>query len=54
MNFESCGPFLFPRERTGQWQKEFWQVVENYWEGLSNAIAQLKHLISDNYEFSMG
>jgi hypothetical protein len=47
MNFESCGPFLFPRERTGQWQKEFWQVVDNYWEGLSNAIGCYAFCISN-------
>ena len=38
LNFESCGPFHFPRERTGHWRKEFWQHVEDYWEGLSNAV----------------
>ena len=38
MNFESCVAFHFPRERTGHWQKVFWNDVENYWEGLSNAV----------------
>lgn len=38
MNFESCGPFHFERERTGHWRKIFWQDVEDYWGGLSNAV----------------
>lgn len=38
MNFDSCGPFHFPRERTGQWRSIFWQHVEEYWEGLSSAV----------------
>jgi hypothetical protein len=38
MNFESCGPFHFPRERTGHWRKIFWQDVEEYWEGLSSGV----------------
>ncbi len=38
MNFESCGPFHFPRERTGHWKKIFWQDVEEYWEGLSSGV----------------
>lgn len=38
MNFESCGPFYYPRERTGHWRKIFWQDVEKYWEGLSSGV----------------
>ncbi len=38
MNFESCGPFDFSRERTGHWRKNFWESVEYYWGGLSNAV----------------
>tara|TARA_R110002049_G_scaffold265590_1_gene441721 strand:+ start:5016 stop:5555 length:540 start_codon:yes stop_codon:yes gene_type:complete len=38
MNFESCGPFEFPRARVGHWRKNFWKEVEGFWEGLSNAV----------------
>jgi hypothetical protein len=38
MNFESCGPFSFPRQRNGHWRKQFWERVEEYWEGLSKAV----------------
>lgn len=38
MNFDSCGPFYFPRKRDGQWRKEFWTSVEDYWEGLSEGV----------------
>ncbi|MDP5308658.1 MAG: hypothetical protein ACU0DD_07380 [Paracoccus sp. (in: a-proteobacteria)] len=38
MNFESCGPFHFPRERTGRWRAAFWDDVEEYWDGLSRSV----------------
>ena len=38
MNFESCGPFHFPREQGVNWKRTFWQNVDVYWEGLRNAV----------------
>lgn len=38
MNFESCGPFEFPRKRAGYWRRDFWHEVELSWEGLSAAV----------------
>ena len=38
MNFDSCGPFEFPRVREGRWRINFWQEVEESWIGLSNAV----------------
>jgi len=38
MQFDTCGPFNYPKERIRLWKKRFWDDVEEYWPGLPNAV----------------